>query len=1370
MKNKTKKRNYLSSMHQLTAKVMVVVMLFQIVAPTVAAAAQLTSDQAIAQALTNAFFQRSSVDNSFLYAKADFAAATNLQHQNIKTFHSRLLAAKISLPSPIYIPIAGDVTVIVPHYPTGKLAGDEYVQNRLIRQQIYNQIGRHMIDPEGYASEIVQINALYDNAFAYAQRTGKIYGQKITSSEADALTADIIWPEQRLINNEIIVVPVLHLTAATIAKQSVNDHKFELLGSVSDIGSLSLDAQSLVTGRNSFLSVVNNLAVTSGGKIKSEGNLAIKVGGSAHLAGSVISVDSSLNLRVGGIFSVLAGQITAKNNLDIYAEQINLKTPVHLFSDRYGKGTRIGQITSVTSGGNIQVKSGGDIQLEGSVVKSTNGSITFNAKNNINILPITTQYASQSTQGDWEVSKNSLNVIGSKISAQETIKLIAGGAINITASELISTLGGIELLAQQGIYILDDLNQVQIQKVDRKGKTTGQSSEFRTEAVRAILKAGKGVLLDSEFGDVILKATEITSAEGAQVNARNGKVHLLMTKELEEFHLQTVKKSTWTIKTRTEDVVHENNIQNAIVGGLQVQAKYGINVEYTGKEGATFEQQVDEFRNIPGMEWLADLYDKNIDTNWAAMDEIHKELRKTKRNLSPAAMAIVAICVAVATGGAGAGWTGAIQSSVAGATQGVIGASAATTLGFAMSAGAVTLTTQAAQSLAAGNSLGATLSALDSSESLKSLAISMATAGAMQHTDIDFFTTAAESKNLAVSLAGQAGQAVYNSAVSAGISVAINGGNSKDYLNAFNNSLITSAVNSIGNKLAGKISNARDLGVAGKYITHAALGCAAASVTAKVQDSDIENACASGAGGAVISQVMADALKAKLDNIIARADNGTASVLEVGQQIQDLKQNGADVGKLISGLFAFALGGDVNASADTGARVVRSNAYRYASTIQVAETLYKRAGFARGNTFAERMANVYEEEARLYMDANGVSKSMQDSLLQKARDAGVFKSVGQYDAAFTGNAKMFEDAVSKRQELTFNTSLVTPDDFNVDTFVSEPGYGDIAQPVFNFFGATDRLVNTLTPAERAGASFLISAASGGFIKTALVTGATVGVSKLLPEGMPNVPELAAKAGVGFVLNRDFKYVSEGVTLEIEDPIDLEIDGYGMNEAVNGFAYIIENVAGIRSPITGNNGKSIVQNSYDKRAQNPEYTIGSNRIHPIFKSMDDFYNAAKTGGKRILIMGNYSHYKNGEFIKHNDGKLGEQSMKDVLKGATGKDFKSIQNLSGHGPDGVYIDRSTKPATIYLAEAKSSINGANAAKAPTGSATARLDKWIADYEAGKYANAGSEALGTLQELKVLRDAGVQSPVKGIWVQVDAPQYNSSVQGINAIINVW
>ncbi len=79
-------------------------------------------------------------------------------------------------------------------------------------------------------------------------------------------------------------------------------------------------------------------------------------------------------------------------------------------------------------------------------------------------------------------------------------------------------------------------------------------------------------------------------------------------------------------------------------------------------------------------------------------------------------------------------------------------------------------------------------------------------------------------------------------------------------------------------------------------------------------------------------------------------------------------------------------------------------------------------------------------------------------------------------------------------------------------------------------------------------------------------------------------------------------------------------------------------------------------------------------------------------------------------------------------------------------------------------------ADAAKAPTGSPIERLDKWIADYDAGKYANAGTEALNTLKELKMLR-RNDNAPVKGIWVQVEVPKLDSpGVQQLNAIVNVW
>jgi len=219
--------------------------------------------------------------------------------------------------------------------------------------------------------------------------------------------------------------------------------------------------------------------------------------------------------------------------------------------------------------------------------------------------------------------------------------------------------------------------------------------------------------------------------------------------------------------------------------------------------------------------------------------------------------------------------------------------------------------------------------------------------------------------------------------------------------------------------------------------------------------------------------------------------------------------------------------------------------------------------------------------------------------------------------------------------------------------------------------------------------------------------------------------------------------------------------------VDGLTWLASNVIGLPGAKGTNTSNSIYVNG-NQHGNNIHHEFG--RTHHFWPSLDALYNDLKSAPVRISVMGKFHNYKEGDFIKYNDGKLGEAVMLDVLEGTTGKKFTPMQNLSGHGPDGVYIDKSTNPATIFLAEAKSSINGADAAKAPTGSATARLDKWIADYEAGKYANAGSEALDTFQELKTLRQ-DLTAPVKGIWIQVEVPKLDSSgVQQLNAIVNVW
>lgn len=917
-------KSYITLKQRITAAVTAVVMLAQICIPTVALATTAWSgnfESRLASELNSPMIELvNELAAQEAYKGAYFIHKSTLSQTTMDSFYE--------------------------NYPKGKptqkpkFIGDSFVQSRLIRAQYRSLMGRYFFSGVLRSEEVeaVETTRLYENAKTYAAANNLTLGNPLNNASP---AQDMIWPELKQINGKSYLVPVVHLSQNTI-NNKVAGHLIEFDSNAIFAG-IQLDFATLVAGYNSTITGLGGI-INNSGSIKSPGNLI---------------------LATNATFANMGGTITAAQNLSIYSNDFYNKTLVVPYKDKNGEGTRLGAVAGISAlDGNIFIKAANNITFAGATADA-GGTLKLSAAGNINILPVTTSGSSQSQEGHWKVNKNTTDLLMSRLAAEDTLSLIAGGVINITASELISTSGGIELLAKNGIHILDELEQTSIQKDDRKGKTKGTSSEFRTEAVRAILSAGKGVLLDSEHGDVVLRATQLTSTSGTEVYARNGKVHLLMTKELEEFHLQTTRKGTWTIKTRTEDIVHENNIQNAIVGGLQVQAKYGINVEYTGKEGATLKEQIEEFRKVPEMKWMADLYDQAIaeagpDLNWNEVEEIHKELKKTKRNLSPAAMAIIAICVAVAMGPAGASLFGSTGGGAAAAISSSVGGG---TFGAAISAGAMTLTTQAVQSLAAGNNLRETLSAMDSSESLKSLAISMVTAGAMQHTDLKIFE-AVKGDSLGMSLSRQAGQVVVDSTVRAGISVTINGGSSADYLNAFKTNLATGAVEILGEKMANKIGLAYDEGNGSitntvRYIAHAGAGCVygMASAAATGDAGNEKYSCFSGAGGAVIGELVADQFKDH--HQIAERQKATEEWLEdlgiseenniayeqltdtqkrimketmpanfiSAAQLNDLRKTGVDLAKLGAGLAAFVAKADVDIAASAGANAAEHNAF-----------------------------------------------------------------------------------------------------------------------------------------------------------------------------------------------------------------------------------------------------------------------------------------------------------------------------------------------------------------------------------------------------------------------------------------------------------
>ncbi|WP_194868554.1 DUF637 domain-containing protein [Pseudoalteromonas sp. PPB1] len=904
--------------------------------------------------------------------------------QTIAGFHETLLNnRKQALPAPQYIPIMHeDIRFIFPHYPLAKQIGDRFVQARLIRSQIYAELDRNMISPS-YADETAQIIQLYQNAYELAGKASVTFGEKISKSVYDSFGKDFIWPELRVINGEQVLSPVVHLSANTLKTRSVNGHMVEFTGSDVNFRDITVNSGTLRTGKNTYLRTARDLTVNPGAEVASDGDL---------------------NLFVGGTLRNLSGSLTAQQNVDIIAGQYIQKTLVHRFSNRYERGSRFGQIASV-NGDNIRIHSMGDILVQGGII--TGNTIGLRADGNIRLISQQTSYVNNQPVGEYSQSTSEIKHLTTKLSAKDSIYLMASGGIELKAAELYADEGVIELLAGQGIFISNEFNQFQKQSNAKWGKTTEEEQEFQTIAIRSALEAGKGVMIASDFGDITLQATQITSGTGTTIDARNGRVNLLLAKEQDHYFYNKVKKGTWKIKTETIQDTVDTAVYNEIIGGVQVKATHGVTLELGQYEGESINDVMGKLSQSGSLSWMVDVYndpqykcpsllsssvpanisedaflamkqdaafnncDSTLDVIYSKLENIQKHDKTS--TLSPAAMAIVAIAVSVAMGpGAGlVGNTGTITTAFANPA-----------IGAAMSAGAVTLTTHAVSSLAAGNSINDTINSMLSDDSLKSLAISMATAGVLNSEtfkSFKFFNNAKVGSSwynseLAIDIGRQATQAISESIVKAGISTAINGGSFTDFRDSFKTSLKMHAVNELGEHMAAKIATAFDpelnggqnLDEAMRYISHAAVGCmiGVATVQATGNGASKNLSCASGAGGAVIGEYIASELeksdkfiaaknkaKAEFDEFFAGQKNQIRQWSEVeGLSPQEIEQRlnqgayrlgifaemdrlraaGIDISKLGAALGAFVAGADANAiriAGNAGANSAEFNSF-----------------------------------------------------------------------------------------------------------------------------------------------------------------------------------------------------------------------------------------------------------------------------------------------------------------------------------------------------------------------------------------------------------------------------------------------------------
>lgn len=304
-----------------------------------------------------------------------------------------------------------------------------------------------------------------------------------------------------------------------------------------------------------------------------------------------------------------------------------------------------------------------------------------------------------------------------------------------------------------------------------------------------------------------------------------------------------------------------------------------------------------ELSKQPGYEYLGELINQG-NVNLTAMDLYNQQWDFKQQGLTPAAAALIAMAVTMATGGSGASVGATLASSVGFTSPAVLAAANAAFASFLSQTTVVLINNQ--------GDIGKTLRDIATTDTLRSMATAALTAGITEKLNINDWSNKTfidkVTKNFATGI------------VDASVEATINGESfEKTLKNKLRDGLIDAGTatafkgvkfldkdgaNSLANNIAHKLA-------AG------GLGCLSASAKAGYADKDKGQECSAGALGAIIGEAYADYM-------VEKGKEGDLN--------SDQMQHIFNMSKLLAASAAVVAGVDVNTAANSASTAVVNNA------------------------------------------------------------------------------------------------------------------------------------------------------------------------------------------------------------------------------------------------------------------------------------------------------------------------------------------------------------------------------------------------------------------------------------------------------------
>ena len=730
---------------------------------------------------------------------------------------------------------------------SAKRLGDGFYEQKLIQQAVVERTGQRFID--GQTSDEALYKYLMDNAIKSKQQLDLSVGVSLTSQQVAALTHDIVWLEEHEVNGEKVLVPVLYLAQAT--------------NRLAPNGALIQGADvTLIAGKDlnnaGTLRASNNLSATAGNDLVNSGlieagnrldllagnDIINKAGGviagrdvnMTAIAGDVINQRTVMGNDVNykgysghNEYADSGARIEAANDLTIKASRDFVSTGSTLQSggdttitagrdafiaaaeqhNSVAAGAKSSSVTQygsdVTVGRDLSVQAGRDLAVVASQIEA-NRNIDFDASANLTVASAADESHSYSKSKKVTKQEDHVKQISSVVSAGQDVTFNAGKDMELISSRI--NAGNEAYLVAAGKLDVLAAQDTDYSLYDKKDKGSWGRKQTKRDEVTKTTNIGTQITTGSDLtlisgGDQRYQVAKLNSGKDLILDS-GGSITFEAVKDLhQESHEKSKNSMAWTSmsgKGHTDETVRQT--QMTAQGELMINAVDGLKIDIKEVNQKTVHQVIETMVAAdPQLAWLAEA-EKRGDVDWRRVEEIHTRFKYSHSGLGPAAQVVLAIALAVVTGGAGLG-------------AGMVGAGAGTFAGgFADAVLAAVMNNAVNSVISNKGNLGSTLKDITSKDAMKGYVVSGfmgGIGGAMGYdpTALGFDWNSA-------------GQVVLKTGAETVVQTAFNGGSLGDN---FANNLLGSVINIAGAVAANQIGNTNLVdGSPTKIATHALLG------------------------------------------------------------------------------------------------------------------------------------------------------------------------------------------------------------------------------------------------------------------------------------------------------------------------------------------------------------------------------------------------------------------------------------------------------------------------------------------------------------------------------------------------------------------